>query len=102
MDTGTALAMLSAQLTRVKGDLRAILRARAISTATVRIAKQNLAFTFPYSALGILIAAGVLYPVSGLLLSPMVAALVITLSSVPVITNALRLAKAPFAATLIQ
>lgn len=94
--------MLSAQLTLVKGDLRTTLGARAISTATVRIAKQNLTFTFPYSALGILIAAGVLYPVSGLPLSPMVAALFITLSSVPVITNALRLAKATLAATLIQ
>ncbi len=93
MGTGTDVAMSSAQVTLVKGDLRAILRARAISTATVRNMKQNLAFAFLYNALGVPIAAGVLYPVFGLLLSPMIAALAMSLSSVSVITNALRLAK---------
>jgi Cu+-exporting ATPase len=93
MGTGTDVAMSSAQVTLVKGDLRGILRARAISEATVANMKQNLGFAFLYNAFGVPIAAGVLYPVFGLLLSPMIAALAMSLSSVSVVTNALRLAK---------
>jgi Cu+-exporting ATPase len=102
MGTGTDVAMSSGQVTLVKGDLRGIVRARQISEATVANMKQNLGFAFLYNALGVPIAAGVLYPVFGLLLSPMIAALAMSLSSVSVITNALRLAKAPLAATSIQ
>jgi len=91
MGTGTDVAMSSAQVTLVKGDLRGILRAREISDATVANMKQNLGFAFLYNAIGVPIAAGVLYPVSGLLLSPMIAALAMSLSSVSVVTNALRL-----------
>ena len=98
MGTGTDVAMSSAQVTLVKGDLRRILQARAISDATVRNMKQNLAFAFLYNALGVPIAAGVLYPVFGLLLSPMIAALAMSLSSVSVVTNALRLSKVRLAA----
>ncbi len=93
MGTGTDVAMSSAQVTLVKGDLRRILQARAISDATVRNMRQNLAFAFLYNALGVPIAAGVLYPVFGLLMSPMIAALAMSLSSVSVVSNALRLAK---------
>lgn len=93
MGTGTDVAMSSAQVTLVKGDLRGIVRARAISTATVANMKQNLAFAFLYNALGVPIAAGVLYPLTGLLLSPMIAALAMSLSSVSVVANALRLGK---------
>ncbi|MGQ4659333.1 heavy metal translocating P-type ATPase [Lysobacter sp. F6437] len=95
MGTGTDVAMSSAQVTLVKGDLRGIRRARTISEATVANMKQNLSFAFLYNALGVPIAAGVLYPVFGLLLSPMIAALAMSLSSVSVVGNALRLAKAP-------
>jgi Cu+-exporting ATPase len=91
MGTGTDVAMSSAQVTLVKGDLRGILRARTISEATVRNMKQNLGFAFLYNAIGVPLAAGVLYPAFGLLLSPMVAALAMSLSSVSVVTNALRL-----------
>ena len=91
MGTGTDVAMSSAQVTLVKGDLHGILRARAISDATVANMKQNLAFAFAYNALGIPVAAGVLYPTFGLLLSPMIAALAMSLSSVSVVSNALRL-----------
>jgi len=91
MGTGTDVAMSSAQVTLVKGDLRGILRARQISKATVANMKQNLGFAFAYNALGIPIAAGLLYPVTGLLLSPMIAALAMSLSSVSVVANALRL-----------
>jgi len=91
MGTGTDVAMSSAQVTLVKGDLRGILRARQISQDTVANMKQNLGFAFAYNALGIPIAAGVLYPVTGLLLSPMIAALAMSLSSVSVVLNALRL-----------
>ena len=94
MGTGTDVAMSSAQVTLVKGDLRRILQARAISDATVGNMKQNLGFAFLYNALGVPIAAGVLYPVFGLLLSPMIAALAMSLSSVSVVTNALRLGRA--------
>ncbi len=91
MGTGTDVAMNSAQLTLVKGDLRGIARARAISRATVRNMRQNLVFAFAYNTLGIPIAAGLLYPFTGQLLSPMIAALAMSLSSVSVIGNALRL-----------
>jgi Cu+-exporting ATPase len=91
MGTGTDVAMSSAQVTLVKGDLRGIVRARQISRATVANMKQNLAFAFAYNALGVPLAAGVLYPAFGLLLSPMIAALAMSLSSVSVVANALRL-----------
>jgi P-type Cu+ transporter len=91
MGTGTDVAMSSAQVTLVKGDLRGILRARQISEATVANMKQNLAFAFAYNALGVPIAAGVLYPAFGWVLSPMIAALAMSLSSVSVVANALRL-----------
>ena len=94
MGTGTDVAMSSAQVTLVKGDLRGILRARSISEATVRNMKQNLGFALLYNSLGVPLAAGVLYPFFGLLLSPMIAALAMSLSSVSVVTNALRLRKA--------
>ncbi|HNR21649.1 MAG TPA: heavy metal translocating P-type ATPase [Steroidobacteraceae bacterium] len=91
MGTGTDVAMSSAQVTLVRGDLHGIVRARSISLVTVRNMKQNLAFAFLYNALGVPIAAGVLYPLTGLLLSPMIAALAMSLSSVSVVGNALRL-----------
>ncbi len=91
MGTGTDVAINSAHLTLVKGDLRAIARARELSVETVRNMYQNLGFAMVYNALGIPLAAGVLYPFTGQLLSPMVAALAMSLSSVSVITNALRL-----------
>jgi Cu+-exporting ATPase len=91
MGTGTDIAMESAQVTLVKGDLNGIVRARQLSRATVRNIWQNLAFAFGYNAMGIPIAAGILYPAFGLLLSPLIAALAMSLSSVSVISNALRL-----------
>ena len=93
MGTGTDVAMNSAQVTLVKGDLLGILRARSLSVATVRNMHQNLTFAFLYNALGIPLAAGLLYPLTGHLLSPMIAALAMSMSSASVVFNALRLRK---------
>ena len=97
MGTGTDVAMESAGVTLVKGDLRGIARAAELSRATMRNIKQNLAFAFGYNALGIPLAAGVLYPVFGWLLSPIVAGAAMAASSVSVVTNALRLRRAALA-----
>jgi Cu+-exporting ATPase len=91
MGTGTDVAMQTAGVTLIKGDLRGIIRARLLSQATMKNIKQNLFFAFVYNALGIPIAAGVLYPFFGLLLNPMIAAAAMSLSSVSVVANALRL-----------
>jgi len=91
MGTGTDVAMQSAGVTLVKGDLAGIARARTLSRATMRNIRQNLVLAFVYNVLGIPIAAGVLYPAFGLLLSPIVAAAAMSFSSVSVIANALRL-----------
>jgi Cu+-exporting ATPase len=91
MGTGADVAIESAGMTLVKGDLRALVRARQLSTATMRNIRQNLFFAFAYNMVGVPIAAGVLYPVIGLLLSPMIASAAMTFSSVSVISNALRL-----------
>jgi Cu+-exporting ATPase len=91
MGTGTDVAMESAGVTLVKGDLRGIVRARLLSRATMRNIKQNLFFAFVYNALGVPVAAGVLYPFFGILLSPMIAAAAMSFSSVSVVANALRL-----------
>jgi Cu+-exporting ATPase len=93
MGTGTDVAIRSAGITLVRGDLRGIARAYRLSRATMRNIRQNLFFAFVYNAIGIPIAAGVLYPVLGLLLSPMIASVAMTFSSVSVIGNALRLRK---------
>ena len=94
MGTGTDVAMMSAEVTLVKGDLNGIVRARTLSRATMRNIKQNLFFAFVYNSLGVPIAAGVLYPFFGILLSPMIAAAAMSFSSVSVIANALRLRSA--------
>ncbi|MFZ0796791.1 MAG: HAD-IC family P-type ATPase, partial [Terriglobales bacterium] len=93
MGTGTDIAMESGGITLVKGDLEGILRARKLSQATMRNIRQNLFFAFLYNSIGVPIAAGVLYPVFGLLLSPILAAAAMSFSSVSVITNSLRLRK---------
>ena len=93
MGTGADVAMQSADVTLVQGDLRAIVRARRLSRATMSNIKQNLFFALVYNSLGVPIAAGILYPVFGLLLSPMIAAAAMSFSSVSVIANALRLRK---------
>jgi Cu+-exporting ATPase len=95
MGTGTDVAIESAGITLVQGDLRAIVRARRLSRATMRNIRQNLVFAFAYNILGVPIAAGVLYPFFGLLLSPIMASAAMTFSSVSVITNALRLRHVP-------
>jgi Cu+-exporting ATPase len=91
MGTGTDVAMQSAGITLVKGDLAGIARARALSRATMRNIRENLLLAFVYNVVGIPVAAGVLYPAFGLLLSPIIAAAAMSLSSVSVIGNALRL-----------
>ncbi|PIS09920.1 MAG: copper-transporting ATPase, partial [Bdellovibrio sp. CG10_big_fil_rev_8_21_14_0_10_47_8] len=91
MGTGTDVAMESAGVTLVKGDLTGIVRAHQLSQMTMRNIRQNLLFAFGYNTLGVPIAAGVLYPFFGILLSPMIASLAMSLSSVSVILNALRL-----------
>jgi P-type Cu+ transporter len=93
MGTGTDIAMESAGVTLLRGDLMGIVRARALSRATMRNIKQNLFFAFVYNALGVPVAAGVLYPFFGLLLSPMIAAAAMSFSSVSVIGNSLRLGR---------
>jgi len=94
MGTGTDVAMESAGVTLVKGDLRGIVRARKLSRATMRNIQQNLFFAFVYNALGVPVAAGVLYPFFGILLSPFIAAAAMSFSSVSVVGNALRLRRA--------
>jgi Cu+-exporting ATPase len=91
MGTGTDVAMQSAGITLVKGDLMGIVRARKLSRATMRNIRENLFFAFFYNALGIPIAAGVLYPVIGLLLNPMIASAAMSASSISVVVNSLRL-----------
>jgi Cu+-exporting ATPase len=94
MGTGADVAMESAGITLVGGDLSGIVRARRLSQATMRNIRQNLFFAFIYNAVGVPIAAGVLYPIFGIVLSPMIASAAMTFSSVSVIANALRLRKA--------
>ena len=91
MGSGADIAMQSAGVTLLKGDLRGIVRARSLSRATMKNIRQNLFLAFIYNVVGIPIAAGVLYPFFGVLLSPMIASAAMTFSSVSVITNALRL-----------
>jgi Cu2+-exporting ATPase len=91
MGTGTDVAIESAKITLVKGDLQGIVKAKNLSHAVMRNIKQNLFFAFIYNVLGISVAAGVLYPVFGILLSPMIAAAAMSFSSVSVIMNSLRL-----------
>jgi Cu+-exporting ATPase len=95
MGTGTDVAMEAAGITLVHGDLRGIVRAVRLSRVTMRNIRQNLFFAFVYNALGVPIAGGIFYPLVGLLLNPMIASAAMSFSSVSVITNALRLRKAP-------
>jgi Cu+-exporting ATPase len=94
MGTGTDVAIESAGITLLKGDLTGIVRARHLSQATMSNIRQNLFFAFVYNALGVPVAAGILYPAFGILLSPIIAAAAMSLSSVSVIGNALRLSRA--------
>ena len=94
MGTGTDVAIESAGVTLLNGDLQALVRARRLSAATMRNIRQNLFFAFIYNSVGVPIAAGILYPVFGILLSPIIAAAAMALSSVSVIGNALRLRSA--------
>jgi Cu+-exporting ATPase len=94
MGTGADVAMESAGLTLLKGDLRGVVRAVNLARATMRNIKQNLFFAFVYNALGVPVAAGVLYPFLGIMLSPIIAAAAMSLSSVSVVGNALRLRNA--------
>ncbi len=94
MGTGADVAIESAGITLVKGDLRGIVRARRLSEATMRNIKQNLFFAFAYNAIGVPVAAGILYPAFGVLLSPIIAAAAMSFSSVSVVGNALRLRRA--------
>jgi Cu+-exporting ATPase len=94
MGTGTDVAMESAGVTLVKGDLRGIVRARRLSRATMANIKQNLFFAFIYNSLGVPVAAGILYPFFGMLLSPVIAAAAMSFSSVSVVANSLRLRSA--------
>jgi P-type Cu+ transporter len=94
MGTGTDIAMETAGITLVKGDLRGIARARKLSRATMRNIRQNLFFAFVYNSIGVPIAAGVLYPFFGLLLSPIIASAAMSFSSLSVVANALRLGRA--------
>jgi Cu+-exporting ATPase len=96
MGTGTDVAMQSAGVTLVKGDLNGIVRARRLSRAAMRNIRQNLFFAFVYNALGIPVAAGLLYPFTGILLSPVFAAAAMSFSSVSVIVNSLRLRSLAF------
>ena len=95
MGTGTDVAIESAGVTLLKGDLSGVVKGRAVSRATMANIRQNLVFAFGYNVLGIPVAAGVLYPLTGQLLSPMIAALAMALSSVSVIVNSLRLGATP-------
>jgi Cu+-exporting ATPase len=95
MATGSDVAMESAGITLLKGDIAGVVRAHRLACATMANIKQNLAFAFLYNAAGVPVAAGVLYPALGLLLSPMLAAAAMSLSSVSVIANALRLRRVP-------
>jgi Cu+-exporting ATPase len=95
MGTGTDVAMQSAGVTLIKGDLRGIAKARRLSHATMGNIRQNLFLAFVYNSLGVPVAAGILYPFFGILLSPIIAAAAMSLSSVSVVTNALRLRRAP-------
>ena len=95
MGTGTDVAMESADITLVQGDLGGMVRARRLARATMRNIRQNLVWAFLYNALGVPVAAGLLYPFAGLLLSPMLASAAMSLSSVSVIANALRLRRVP-------
>src|SRR6202171_2561120 len=102
MGTGIDVAMESAGVTLIKGDLRGIVKARILSRATMRNIRQNLFFAFFYNVLGVPIAAGVLYPFFGILLSPIIASAAMSLSSVSVIANALRLRHARLGAERIH
>jgi Cu+-exporting ATPase len=95
MGTGTDVAIESAGVTLVKGDLGAAVRAHRLSRMTMRNIRQNLLFAFGYNALGVPVAAGILYPAFGILLNPMIASLAMSLSSVSVIANSLRLRRTP-------